>query len=57
MPPTREIRLGATECALELLGADRLLKPDGYPMERPAWARLWVNPQQAFLRPAGRAGH
>jgi len=33
-----------------LLGADGMLKPDGYPMERPKHAMQWANPQQAFLR-------
>jgi alkylation response protein AidB-like acyl-CoA dehydrogenase len=35
---------------LNLLGADGMLKPDGYPMDRPKHAMLWANPQQAFLR-------
>jgi alkylation response protein AidB-like acyl-CoA dehydrogenase len=35
---------------VELLGAEGMLKPDGYPMERPKYAMLWNNPQQAFLR-------
>jgi alkylation response protein AidB-like acyl-CoA dehydrogenase len=33
-----------------LMGADGMLKPDGYPMERPKHAMMWANPQQAFLR-------
>ena len=33
-----------------LLGAEGMLKPDGYPMERPKHAMMWANPQQAFLR-------
>jgi alkylation response protein AidB-like acyl-CoA dehydrogenase len=33
-----------------LMGADGMLKPDGYPMERPQNAMMWANPQQAFLR-------
>ena len=33
-----------------LLGAEGMLKPDGYPMERPKHAMQWANPQQAFLR-------
>jgi alkylation response protein AidB-like acyl-CoA dehydrogenase len=33
-----------------LLGPDGMLKPDGYPMDRPQHAMLWSNPQQAFLR-------
>jgi alkylation response protein AidB-like acyl-CoA dehydrogenase len=39
-----------TEFAVELLGAEGMLKPDGYPMERPTHAMMWANPQQAFLR-------
>jgi alkylation response protein AidB-like acyl-CoA dehydrogenase len=35
---------------VNLLGADGMLKPDGYPMDRPKHAMLWANPQQAFLR-------
>ena len=33
-----------------LLGAEGMLKPDGYPMDRPKHAMMWANPQQAFLR-------
>ncbi|MGH9137459.1 MAG: acyl-CoA dehydrogenase family protein, partial [Acidimicrobiales bacterium] len=36
--------------AVDLLGAEGLLKPDGYPMHRPERPTLWANPQQAFLR-------
>jgi alkylation response protein AidB-like acyl-CoA dehydrogenase len=39
-----------SELTVELLGAEGMLKPDGYPMERPRHAMLWANPQQAFLR-------
>jgi alkylation response protein AidB-like acyl-CoA dehydrogenase len=35
---------------MSLLGGEGMLKPDGYPMDRPAHANLWNNPQQAFLR-------
>jgi alkylation response protein AidB-like acyl-CoA dehydrogenase len=35
---------------VELLGPEGMLKPDGYPMQRPKHANLWNNPQQAFLR-------
>jgi len=35
---------------VNLLGPEGMLKPDGYPMERPKHAMQWVNPQQAFLR-------
>jgi len=39
-----------SEFTVGLLGPEGMLKPDGYPMERPRHAMLWVNPQQAFLR-------
>jgi len=35
---------------MHLLGPEGMLKPDGYPMDRPKHAMLWANPQQAFLR-------
>jgi alkylation response protein AidB-like acyl-CoA dehydrogenase len=35
---------------VNLLGAEGMLKPDGYPMARPKHAMQWANPQQAFLR-------
>jgi alkylation response protein AidB-like acyl-CoA dehydrogenase len=35
---------------VELLGAEGMLKPGGYPMARPETAMLWANPQQSFLR-------
>jgi alkylation response protein AidB-like acyl-CoA dehydrogenase len=38
------------EFAVELLGADGMLFPTGYPMDRPKTAMMWGNPQQAFLR-------
>jgi len=39
-----------SEFTVGLLGAEGMLKPDGYPMERPRHAMMWANPQQAFLR-------
>ena len=39
-----------SEFTLNLLGPEGMLKPDGYPMQRPKHAAMWVNPQQAFLR-------
>jgi alkylation response protein AidB-like acyl-CoA dehydrogenase len=36
--------------AVDLLGPEGMLQPDGYPMERPSATALWRNPQQAFLR-------
>ncbi|CAN5541999.1 acyl-CoA dehydrogenase [soil metagenome] len=38
------------EAAVDLLGAEGMLKPGGYPMERPKHAAMWIDPQQAFLR-------
>ena len=35
---------------VNLLGAEGMLKPGGYPMDRPRHAMLWTSPQQAFLR-------
>jgi alkylation response protein AidB-like acyl-CoA dehydrogenase len=35
---------------VNLLGAEGMLKPGGYPMERPRTTALWANPQQGFLR-------
>jgi len=35
---------------MNLLGAEGMLKEDGYPMDRPKHAMLWSNAQQAFLR-------
>jgi alkylation response protein AidB-like acyl-CoA dehydrogenase len=45
-----ELNKKISELTVELLGAEGMLKPDGYPMERPKHAMLWHNPQQAFLR-------
>jgi alkylation response protein AidB-like acyl-CoA dehydrogenase len=45
-----ELNKRISELTVELLGAEGMLKPDGYPMERPKHAMLWHNPQQAFLR-------
>ncbi len=39
-----------TSFTVRLMGADGMLKPDGYPMKRPEHAMQWANPQQAFLR-------
>jgi len=33
-----------------LMGAEGMLFPSGYSMERPKHAMQWANPQQAFLR-------
>ena len=45
-----ELHKELSSCAVDLLGADGLLFPAGYPMERPRTTALWNNPQQAFLR-------
>jgi alkylation response protein AidB-like acyl-CoA dehydrogenase len=39
-----------SEFTVDLLGPEGMLKPDGYPMERPRHAMMWANAQQAFLR-------
>lgn len=36
--------------AVDLLGAEGMLKPGGYPMDRPEIALMWNNPQYALLR-------
>ena len=38
------------EAAVDLLGPEGMLKPGGYPMDRPKQAAMWVDPHQAFLR-------
>jgi alkylation response protein AidB-like acyl-CoA dehydrogenase len=45
-----ELHKDITSCALDLLGAEGMLFPAGYPMKRPERAALWHNPPQAFLR-------
>jgi alkylation response protein AidB-like acyl-CoA dehydrogenase len=45
-----ELHKDLTSLAVELLGTEGLLFPDGYPMERPQTTALWRNPQQSFLR-------
>jgi alkylation response protein AidB-like acyl-CoA dehydrogenase len=39
-----------TAFTVGLMGAEGMLKPDGYPMKRPEHAMTWGSPQQAFLR-------
>ena len=39
-----------TAFTVSLMGAEGMLKPDGYPMKRPEHAMQWGSPQQAFLR-------
>jgi alkylation response protein AidB-like acyl-CoA dehydrogenase len=45
-----ELHKDLSSYAVTLLGANGMLFPDGYPMERPSTTALWRNPQQAFLR-------
>jgi alkylation response protein AidB-like acyl-CoA dehydrogenase len=45
-----ELHKDLSSLAVELLGAEGMLFPDGYPMERPQATALWRNPQQSFLR-------
>jgi alkylation response protein AidB-like acyl-CoA dehydrogenase len=45
-----ELNKAISAFTVNLLGAEGMLKPDGYPMSRPRTANLWSNPQQAFLR-------
>jgi alkylation response protein AidB-like acyl-CoA dehydrogenase len=39
-----------TAFTVSLMGAEGMLKPDGYPMARPEHAMQWGSPQSAFLR-------
>jgi len=45
-----EVHKDLSSCAVDLLGPEGMLFPDGYPMARPRTTALWNNPQQAFLR-------
>ncbi len=45
-----ELHKEISECAVDLLGADGMLFPSGYPMTRPRGTALWTSPIQAFLR-------
>ncbi|HEY8543516.1 MAG TPA: acyl-CoA dehydrogenase family protein [Acidimicrobiales bacterium] len=45
-----ELHKDLTSFAVDLLGAEGMLFPDGYPMERPSTTALWRNAQQSFLR-------
>jgi alkylation response protein AidB-like acyl-CoA dehydrogenase len=45
-----ELNKDISTFAVDLLGADGMIKPGGYPMERPKRAMEWTSPQQAFLR-------
>ncbi|HLM65702.1 MAG TPA: acyl-CoA dehydrogenase family protein [Acidimicrobiales bacterium] len=45
-----ELHKEITETALDLLGAEGMLFPAGYPMTRPHGTAMWNNVPQAFLR-------
>jgi alkylation response protein AidB-like acyl-CoA dehydrogenase len=45
-----ELHKDISECAVDLLGGEGMLFPDGYPMERPSTTALWRTAQQSFLR-------
>ena len=45
-----ELHKDISSFAVDLLGAEGMLFPDGYPHERPAATALWRNAQQSFLR-------
>jgi alkylation response protein AidB-like acyl-CoA dehydrogenase len=45
-----ELHKDLTECAVDLLGAEGMLFPAGYPMARPETTALWTSAPQAFLR-------
>jgi alkylation response protein AidB-like acyl-CoA dehydrogenase len=45
-----ELNKDITSCALDLLGAEGMLFPAGYPMKRPERAAMWYSTPQAFLR-------
>jgi alkylation response protein AidB-like acyl-CoA dehydrogenase len=45
-----ELNKDITSCALDLLGAEGMLFPAGYPMKRPERAAMWHSTPQAFLR-------
>ena len=45
-----DLNKDVTAFTVGLLGAEGMLKPDGYPKKRPEHAMTWGSPQQAFLR-------
>jgi alkylation response protein AidB-like acyl-CoA dehydrogenase len=45
-----ELHKDLSACALDLLGAEGMLFPSGYPMARPQTTALWDSVPQAFLR-------
>jgi alkylation response protein AidB-like acyl-CoA dehydrogenase len=45
-----EVHKDISACALDLLGAEGMLFPAGYPMARPDRTALWASAPQAFLR-------
>ncbi len=45
-----ELNKRISEFTVNLLGAEGMLKPGGYPKDRPKHAMMWSSPAQAFLR-------
>jgi len=45
-----DLNKAISELTVDILGADGMLKPSGYPMDRPKRAMMWDDPTQAFLR-------
>jgi alkylation response protein AidB-like acyl-CoA dehydrogenase len=45
-----ELNKDITAFMMGIMGAEAMLKPEGYPMERATHAMRWGSPQQAFLR-------
>ena len=45
-----ELHKELSSCAVDLLGAEGMLFPAGYPMSRPQTTALWASAPQAFLR-------
>ncbi len=45
-----DLNKAISELTVDILGAEGMLKPSGYPMERPQRAMMWGDPTQAFLR-------
>jgi len=45
-----DLNKAISELTVDILGAEGMLKPSGYPMDRPKRAMMWDDPTQAFLR-------
>jgi alkylation response protein AidB-like acyl-CoA dehydrogenase len=50
-----ELNKAVSAFIVDVLGAEGTLKPDGYPLVRPAHSALWLNPWQGFLRARGNS--